>query len=84
MERYSALGVTGSGVGGFTEGFTGRLWGSVTEVVCRGEVEGGGVAVLGGVAFWAAEAGVEQVAWGGSCFLLLGSGDTRGQAAWNY
>ena len=33
------------------------------------------------VVFWAEEGGVEQVAWGGTCFLRLGSGDTRGQAA---
>ena len=58
VERYSALGVTGSGVGGFTGGFTGRFTGgftvrftgsgsrsfagSVVEGVCGDEVEGGG------------------------------------------
>ena len=72
MERYSALGVTGSGVGGFTGGFTGRLWGSVTEVVCGGEVKGGGVTVEGEVCVLGWGRGGRAGGLGGQLFLTAG------------
>ena len=86
MERYSALGVTGSGVGGFTRRgtgltsgrFTGRLRGYAVEVVCGGEVEEGGVAVTGGGCVLGWGRGGRAGGLGAQLFLTAGVGGHKG------
>ena len=84
MERYSALGVTGSGVRGFTGRFDGRFTGgftwrlrvSVTEVVCSGEV--GGVAVEGEGCVLGWGRGGRAGGLGAQLFLTAGVGGHKG------
>ena len=76
VERYSALGVTGSAVGGFTGGFTGRLRVSVTEVVCSGEVRGVAVEGEGCVLGWGR--GGRAGGLGAQLFLTAGVGGHKG------
>ena len=76
VERYSALGVTGSGVGGFTGRGTGRLKVSVIEVACRGEVEGVVLEGEGCVLGWGR--GGRAGGLGGQLFLTAGVGGHKG------